>query len=331
MGSKALFRFVLTLGLAAIGLAALLGLLTDAQELVHAAASQPLISPVDAQDAVHPLPRLEQPLDIARSLASSPPRAALGATSASTVITVCKPSVGPCNYSSVQAAVDAASDGDVIKVAEGTYTSVGTCVVDIGETITLLGGYTTTAGAMGWAISDPDGYPTILDGGGSRQVVCINAGDPTVEGFHIRDGQGTDGAGVYVAGGEPVVRRSRIYGNDATTSGGGVYVADGTPVLENNLIYANTAADGGGVYVAGGSAAIRYNTLYDNEATTGSGGGLHLASGSSSVISASIIVTNVAGSSGGGSSGTAAALAPAAITSRPQRAKIVPILTSSLL
>lgn len=299
MGSKALFRFVLTLGLATIGLAVLFGLLTGAQAIVHAAASQPSISPADAQDVARPLPHLEPFTGMAWSLAARPSKAPLLAASASTVITVCKPA-GVCDYTSVQAAVSGASDGDVIKVAEGVYTGTSTCVVDIAKTITLQGGYTTTAGAMGWTISDPDGHPTVLDGEGSRQVVCINAGDPTIEGFHVRNGQGTDGAGVYVAGGEPVVRRNRIYGNVATTSGGGVYVVGGSLVLENSLIYANTAVDGGGVYVASGSARIHYNTFYDNEATAGSGGGLHLASGSSPAITASIVVSNVAGSSGGG-------------------------------
>jgi hypothetical protein len=299
MGSKALLRFVLTLGLATIGLAVLLGLMTGAQGLVHAAASQPLVSPADAQDMVRPLPRLEPSTGMAWSLAAVPSKAPFLAASASTVITVCKP-IGVCGFSSVQDAVNSASAGDVIKVAEGVYVDTGTCVVEIAKTITLQGGYTTTAGAAGWTTSDPDGHPTVLDGEGTRRVVCINAGDPTVEGFHVRDGQGTDGAGVYVAGGEPVVRRNRIYGNAATTSGGGVYVAGGSPVVENSLIYANTAADGGGVYVASGSAHIHYNTFYDNEATTGSGGGLHLASGSSPIITASIVVSNVAVSSGGG-------------------------------
>jgi pectin methylesterase-like acyl-CoA thioesterase len=53
-----------------------------------------------------------------------------------------------CAYSSVQAAVDAASAGDVIKVATGTYTDVSTRagvtqVVYIDKGVTIRGGYTT--------------------------------------------------------------------------------------------------------------------------------------------------------------------------------------------
>ena len=61
-------------------------------------------------------------------------------------ITVC--TEGSCNYTSIQEAVDAANDSDVIKVAAGTYTGVSTRegvtqVVYIDKSVTIRGGYTT--------------------------------------------------------------------------------------------------------------------------------------------------------------------------------------------
>src|SRR5574340_488185 len=62
-----------------------------------------------------------------------------------------------CPYASVQAAVDAANDGDMIKVATSIYndihvrprndvttTGVVTQIVYVSKTVTIQGGYTTT-------------------------------------------------------------------------------------------------------------------------------------------------------------------------------------------
>lgn len=63
--------------------------------------------------------------------------------------------------------MDAANEGDVIKVAAGTYTDIhqrATQVVYISETVTIRGGYTTTNGFAG--PPDPDANLTTLDAQG---------------------------------------------------------------------------------------------------------------------------------------------------------------------
>jgi len=62
----------------------------------------------------------------------------------------------PC-FSTIQAAVDAANEGDTIKVAQGTYTSNDLQVAYISIGITLTGGYTVTD----WSNPYP-GFQTIL-------------------------------------------------------------------------------------------------------------------------------------------------------------------------
>ena len=64
----------------------------------------------------------------------------------------------PADYTTIQAAVDVASNGDEILVAPGTYTGTGDEVVDtLGKAITIK------------ASGTPE--ETIIDGEGARRVV----------------------------------------------------------------------------------------------------------------------------------------------------------------
>jgi len=114
------------------------------------------------------------------------------------VITVCLSS-GVCDYDNIQAAVDAASDGDVIKVAAGVYTgtvlrlsppgyqvapAVITQVVYISKSLTIRGGYTVT----NWTTSYPLTQPTTLDaeGQGGKRVIVVGGGNVTVKLENLR-------------------------------------------------------------------------------------------------------------------------------------------------
>ena len=76
---------------------------------------------------------------------------------------------GSGNYSSIQDAIDAASDGDVIFVYSGTYTE--NILIDISLEIT-----------------GQDRDTTIIDGGGLDETVTITASDVNLSAFTIRNG-----------------------------------------------------------------------------------------------------------------------------------------------
>jgi basic membrane protein A len=172
-----------------------------------------------------------------------------------------------CDFTTIQDAVNAAADGDIIKVAAGTYSdlhshtapvdyygpTVITQVVYIDKDITLRGGYPTSD----WDMPAPAANPTIIDAGNSGRGIVI-AGDgvaPIVEGFHITNGDATGLGGSARAGG--------------ADGGGGVFIIGATPTLNNCQIYGNTAHQGGGVYVDRTAATLNENDIYANTANWG--------------------------------------------------------------
>jgi parallel beta-helix repeat protein len=212
----------------------------------------------------------------------------------STLITVC--TSGGCDYTTIQAAVDAASYGDEIRIAAGTYTgasirpapdgyagpSMVSQLVYISKTVTLRGGYTTT----NWTTPNPDANPTILDAQRLGRVIYI-AGNiaPTVEGLHITGG---DAAGL---GGDP----------NAEDSGGGVYVISATAIISGNQVFDNTAGDtdswGGGILLYKSAAILHGNTVFSNTASAG-GGGIEL-DWSDATVRGNTVFSNTAGGGGG--------------------------------
>jgi hypothetical protein len=100
--------------------------------------------------------------------------------------------VGNDGYATIQDAIDAASDGDTILVAPGTYNDS----ITIDKSITLLGAQAGTAGTG----SARAGGESVIDGGGQFDLT-INADNVTIDGFEIRNFY-RDGIRVYTALGE---------------------------------------------------------------------------------------------------------------------------------
>jgi hypothetical protein len=214
-------------------------------------------------------------------------------------LTVCTEGPPACDYATIQAAVDAARKGDVIKVAAGTYTDLNvrprhdvtttgtvTQVLYISKTVTVRGGYTTTNGFAD--PPDPLANPTTLDaGGGGRVLYITGAISPTVEGLRITGGNdhGQGGGEYYPASG-------------FDDYGGGVYVITATVTISNSQVLDNTGGDGGGLCLVNSDAALSNNAVVSNTATS-SGGGLCLVD-SDATLSGDNVIRNAAGGLGGG-------------------------------
>jgi Bacterial Ig-like domain (group 3)/Right handed beta helix region len=241
----------------------------------------------------------------------------------------------PGTAASIQAGINAASNGDTVLVAPGTYieninfngkaitvTSSGgpaSTVIDgsqgavavsfvSGETRTsVINGFTIeNAGAAIYPNSDPSVY---FDG------IKVSGSDPTITNNVITHNYGY---GIEVNFGGALIRNNTIsytatqydpqfdFGCDYD-DGDGVFVG-GTPndpsvttAISNNTIENNVGhCEGGGIglYAAPVSTVISNNIIANNQ-SLGYGGGVYVANGSASLYQ-NLIYNNVSGVAGGG-------------------------------
>jgi parallel beta-helix repeat protein len=200
----------------------------------------------------------------------------------------------PEDHATIQEAIDAAEDGDVIVVSPGTY---GENIDFSGKNIILR---STDPG-------DPEVVAaTTLDGGGLDSVVIFQGGETAearLEGFTITQGQGryVNGGGIWVLNNSsPTISSNTIFGNEAVSGGGILVEANSSPTITGNTIRENQAEfGGGGIAVFDSSPTIENNTISSN-VTEQFGGGIVVSENASPKIERNTISDNQAKLWGGG-------------------------------
>ena len=225
----------------------------------------------------------------------------------------CSAVAAPC--ASVQYAVDVASDGDSVLVAEGMYTGVQarssyTQVVYLTRTVTIRGGF-----ASDFSTWDPENYPTILNAERKGRVFFIGGNaSPVIEGLYIIYGDAEAGGGASYGGGllaigssgpslTVTLRHSHFFNNYATTAGpssgghgGGLSFIFSNAILEGNTIAYNiTDGSGGGLRMEQSNGRLRDNVIHHNRAAgtnSGTGGGIYLTNLASVSMTNTVIADN---------------------------------------
>jgi len=197
--------------------------------------------------------------------------------------------VGPSGYlyTSIQAAINDAADGDTVLVHDGTYV----------ENINFLGKAITVKSVNGAA-------STIINGNGTGSAVTFSSGEGSgsvLDGFTITNG-GTNaslGGGIGCYSSSPIITNCIITGNRAYHGGGIDCESNSSPTIINCTISGNTGYVGGGIFCKSGSSPTITNCKISGNTGTAHSGAIGCDSGGNPIISNCILSGNTAGAGGG--------------------------------
>ena len=199
---------------------------------------------------------------------------------------------GGGDHATIGDAIAAASSGDVIEVAAGTYTED---IDFVGKDVTVVSidgiGAATIAGTGDGPVVTfvtSEGAGAVLDGfvitGGDATGTYVGGGihvdgaDPTLRDLEVHDNVAWLGAGLLLAESEATLQDVWVHDNVAEEddngswgSGGGIYAFDCDITIDGLVAEDNTAVRGGGFMLGDCTADLDDITLTSNDAERGAG------------------------------------------------------------
>jgi len=202
----------------------------------------------------------------------------------------------PTDKPTIQAGIDASSNGDIILVLDGIYSGIGNKNIKFkGKEITVR--------------SENGPNSCIIDCEEDGRGFYFNNDEENnsiLDGFTIKNGYSSeDGGGIYCFFSSPTITNCIISNNIAGGGGGGIRCSESSPKITNCIINNNSADSGAGIDIVWNSSPIITNCQINNNTANTSGGGVNqsgsLIHGAEPLtISGCSVNNNVAGWGGGG-------------------------------
>ena len=212
---------------------------------------------------------------------------------------------GGGDYTMIADGIFAASDGDTVLVAPGTYhETYGLDLADKSLVILSAEGPDSTIidqqlSNSGFEVTAGQDSTTVIDGFTIAHGVRAYGGGVYTEGtsptirnciFSGNQASGIGGAIATRLGGHPKVIASTFESNTAPNGGGAVFVSESGITLTSCSFFANSSSEGGAVSISDSPAIVEGCTFGSgNVATDGGGGGLRCSGGSLDLRNSSFI------------------------------------------
>ncbi len=205
----------------------------------------------------------------------------------------------PGDQPTIQAGIDAASDGDTVLIADGTYTGEGNRGIDFnGKAVEVA--------------SENGADHCIIDAQYSDRCFVFQDGETmnsVIDGISIRNGYMEFGGGIHCSNNSsPAIRNCVIYENTALRQGAGIYCTNSSPFLSYCIIRQNSLkgrysadfVEGVGFYCESSVPVIKNCKFSENRASqlNSVGGGIYSID-SLIILNTCIIESNYVKSSAG--------------------------------
>ena len=185
----------------------------------------------------------------------------------------------PSDYPTIQEAIDQASDGGIVLVADGVYTGPGNHDIELkGKNCSI------------YSENGPANCIIDCEGNAGFIFMAHYYENTILDGFTITNGNGYKywadwgyewhGGAIYCNVARLKIANCIITGNSVANEGGGIYCRNsylsGGVRITNCMIIGNSAKYGGGIKFEGGSHVLT-NCIISNNTSEKDGGGIHVA------------------------------------------------------